>query len=520
MAAKFFEFQQNLIASQREAAKPKGEPISVRELTTLVDKAIRGGLPAKVMVKGEVSNHNRHAGSGHHYFTLKDSAACIDCMMFKSIAERVRFQLTDGLEVVATGRVQVYAARGRYQLYVDDLTPAGQGSLELAFRQLHAKLAAEGLFAAERKKPIPKYPQRIAIITSRQAAALHDVLKVLRRYPWLKLFVFHVPVQGAGCGQEIAAAVRRLSESHASIGGIDVMLLVRGGGSLEDLWGFNDESLARAIADSTIPIVSGIGHEVDVSIADLVADHHAHTPTAAAEWVTSKWKATRDALEYAGTRLRRGLAATANDARRRLTNVERHEFFRRPTHRIDAMKQGVDERERALLSAMRERLRTAEATVRRLADRLAAHGPAALVRTQHDRLHAMERTLNDALRQALRNRFDRTQSAAGALAAHHPKHRVQLLQNRLASIETRLTRGAQAGAAERVRRIESLSRQLEAMNPRAVLRRGYSITTRKRDGAVVRRPSDVRPGDRLVTQVADGQVESTVEDARQLALFE
>jgi exodeoxyribonuclease VII large subunit len=334
------------------------------------------------------------------------------------------------------------------------------------------------------------------------------------------LFVLHVPVQGTGCGQEIAAAVRRLGESHAKIGGIDVVLLVRGGGSLEDLWGFNDEALARAIADSSIPIVSGVGHEVDVSIADLVADHHAHTPTAAAEYVTAHWKATRDGLEYAGLRLRRGLQSAAGEARRRLTAVERHEFFRRPTHRIDAMKQNVDDRERAMLSAMRERLRRAESTVRRLADRLAARGPTTLVRGQHDRLHVFERRLADAIRHAMRERMDRTAAAAGALAARHPQHRVRLLNDRIASMEARLSRATRAAVSTHTTQLESLHKQLEAVNPRAVLRRGYSITLRKRDGAVVRKPSDVKPGDRLVTQIADGQVESTVEDARQLALFE
>ena len=263
-------------------AKPQaGEEgaISVSQLTAVIDRAIKAGVPGSVLVKGEVSNFKAHAASGHLYFTLKDATACINCVMWKSDAARVKFRPTDGMELLTGGRVAVYAEQGKYQLYVTSLRPIGQGALELALRQLRARLEAEGLFAAARKKPLPPYPLNIALVTSRQTAALQDMLKVLRRFPWLRLSLFHAPVQGDGAGERIADAIAQLNASRDRP--TDVLLLARGGGSLEDLWAFNEEVVARAIAASRIPVVTGIGHEIDVSIADLVADHHAHTPTEA-----------------------------------------------------------------------------------------------------------------------------------------------------------------------------------------------------------------------------------------------
>ncbi len=203
MADSFFDFHER-VAKQRAAQRsPKpadaaAEPLTVSQLTAAIEKAIKAGVPGTITVRGEVSNASGRQASGHLYFTLKDSAACINCVMWRDAASRLQFKLEDGLEMIATGRVSVYAPQGRYQLQVQSLQPAGRGALELAFRQLQAKLAAEGLFAAERKKPIPLYPSRIVLLTSRATAALQDILKVLRRFPWLNLMVYHVPVQGEG----------------------------------------------------------------------------------------------------------------------------------------------------------------------------------------------------------------------------------------------------------------------------------------------------------------------------------
>src|SRR4051812_20200238 len=199
MSMNFFEFREQMVAKKVTAPQPTNAgALTVSQLTSVIDRAIKSGVPSFVNVRGEVSNFNLHRGSGHWYFTLKDPTACIDCVVFKSEAQRLKFKPTDGMEIVAAGRVGVYAQRGRYQLYVTSLNPIGQGALELAFKQLRAKLEADGLFSAERKRPLPRFPMNIVLLTSRQTAALQDMLKVLRRYPFLKLSVFHVPVQGDG----------------------------------------------------------------------------------------------------------------------------------------------------------------------------------------------------------------------------------------------------------------------------------------------------------------------------------
>src|SRR5438874_1736962 len=232
--------------------------MTVSQVTAIIERAIKTGVPSSVLVKGEVSNLNFHRGSGHLYFTLKDPNACIDCVMFKSEAQLLKFKPADGIELLASGRIGVYAQRGRYQLYVTSLNPIGQGALELAFQQLRAKLEAEGLFAAERKKPLPRFPMNIVLVTSRQTAALQDMLKVLGRYTFLRVSVYHVPVQGDGACGEIAQALKMLNREAAKGRAADVILVARGGGSLEELWQFNEEIVARAIAASSIPIVTGI----------------------------------------------------------------------------------------------------------------------------------------------------------------------------------------------------------------------------------------------------------------------
>ena len=324
MGTNFFEFRDQVIGARPKpkSAKPLAashssvagagrragaDALTVTQLTTRIDGVIRAGFPAPLLVKGELSNYRPNPSSGHAYFTLKDAGACVNCVMWKSDAAQLRFTPADGMEVLARGFVQVYAQQGKYQLYVSGLQPLGQGALEMAFQQVRAKLEAEGLFAPARKRPLPRFPTRVVLVTSSATAALQDMLKVLRRFPWLRLFLYHVPVQGDGCGARIAHGIADVNRRMAAHGGADVILLARGGGSLEDLWGFNEEAVARAVAASRAPVVTGIGHEVDTSIADLVADHHAHTPTEAAQVVTAHWRGAREAVEFAGVRLGRAL---------------------------------------------------------------------------------------------------------------------------------------------------------------------------------------------------------------------
>jgi len=475
----FWDFQEKFAAKKSPAPSQStdtagaaaAKPLSVTQLTQRIERALKSQLPATVLVQGEVSNFKLHAGSGHAYFTLKDPAACIDCIMYRSDAETLRFTPADGLELIATGRVGVFAPRGRYQLYVTHLQPLGQGALELARQQIQAKLQAEGLFDADRKRPVPRYPRRIALVTSTQTAAVQDMLKVLRRFPFLHVQVYHVPVQGDGSAERIAAALHHLSRLDVH----DLILLGRGGGSLEDLWEFNEEILARAVAATSAPVVTGIGHEIDVSIADLVADHHAHTPTEAAQIATQYWRTAPDLLDGHALRLKREIQSLLTHARQRLAHIERHELFRRPLDRVNQLRQLLDDRERTLTTAIAARLRD-----------------------KSDRIARLEARLRE----------------------RHPRHRTVLESQRLTALVTRLRRAAGQTLQIRSRTIDLLAARLHAINPQEVLKRGYSLTTHKKTGQIVRDPSNVKPGETLITRLATGQIESTVQDARQLRLFE
>jgi exodeoxyribonuclease VII large subunit len=480
----FWDFQQNLSTTRRKAAPPVNgppadgdpqKPLTVSQLTARIDRTLRAGFPSTVQVRGEVSNFRLHAASGHAYFTLKDPGACIDCVMFRSEVANLRFDPTDGLDLIATGRISVFAQRGRYQIQVASLEPLGQGALELARRQIQEKLQAEGLFDAERKKPLPRYPQRIVLVTSTGTAALQDMLKVLRRFPFLEIAIYHVPVQGTGTARKIAAALGDLSRPKFRERAADLILLGRGGGSLEDLWAFNEEVVARAIAASKIPVITGIGHEIDVSIADLAADYHAHTPTEAAQVATAHWRTARDLVDTAGVRLGREMRNRLRDASQRLANIERHEAFRRPLDRVNALRQLLDDRQRAMSVAVGDRLR--------------------LFR-------------------------DRVSLLDGRFRERHPRHLAALHTERLAALARRLNRAAAQSVQSHARRIDLLSARLHCISPQEVLKRGYSLTTSKKTGQIIRDPADVKAGDTLVTRLANGQIQSRVEDARQLKLFD
>ena len=332
----------------------------------------------------------------------------------------------------------VYPQRGRYQLYVDRLQPLGKGALELAFQQLRAKLEAEGLFDQSRKRPLPEYPRRIVIVTGTQTAALQDVLKVLRRFPWLKLMVYAVPVQGDGAGQKIAAALAHVNRTIDSRGGADLILLARGGGSLEDLWAFNEECVARAVAASRLPVVTGIGHEIDTSIADLVADYWAHTPTEAAQVIAANWRTAGEWLDAASLRLRREARNRLGDARHRLAAVERHEAFRRPTDRVNALRQRLDDHQRSIVLLMAARMRTVQWRVRELETRLEQAGPAFVLARFRARLGDAQQRLGSAGTQRLLRSHERVGRLDGRLAGADPRHRVRLLREKLAGLRERL----------------------------------------------------------------------------------
>jgi exodeoxyribonuclease VII large subunit len=428
-----------------ESAPREDRPIlTVSELNALVRGMLEEAFPS-VWVEGEISNLKTYP-SGHTYFTLKDENAQVSAVLFRGAAAALRFRPGDGLRVVVRGRVSLYETRGSFQILVDAIEPAGLGALQLAFEQLKARLQGEGLFEAARKRPLPMLPRRIGVVASLAGAALHDVLKVLRRrFAGLGVVIAPSRVQGEGAAREIAAAIADLNR----LGGIDVLILARGGGSLEDLWAFNEEAVARAIAASGVPVVSAIGHEVDVTIADLVADLRAPTPSAAAEMVV---------------RARADLAATVAALRARLGSAA-----------------GL------VLSETRRRLRDAGAE--RAFDRVAA------------RLREAALRLDD---------LEERGRAALELRAREGTHRLAILRERLSPrrlaerVAARrqgllgLLRLLQGGAAGRVRRgregLATAAAGLQALSPLAVLGRGYAICFRAADGVILKDAAAIAPG--------------------------
>jgi exodeoxyribonuclease VII large subunit len=444
---------------------------SVAELIGAVNAALAGGF-GELWVRGELSGV-KVAASGHRYFQVKDAQANLSCAMWATRADRLRFKLADGLAVLLRGRLEVYPQRGALQLIVEEAVPEGVGELQLAFEQLKAKLAADGLFAPERKRPLPALPQRLGLVTSASGAAVRDVLKVLSRYEHLQVLLYPVRVQGRGAEGEIARAVRWLGGSRR----VDVVLVVRGGGSLEDLWAFNEEMVARAIAACPVPVISGVGHETDTTIADFVADLRAATPTQAAEIVVAR-------LEEQDRRVLDAHESIAAAIERRLERVRL---------RLAGLEGARG------LARLPLRLRELDERLRRLA------------------------ALPALLRAAIASRHRRLDGAAARLF-HWPvrfgaPRRRELVTVRMAVASERL----RALLRRRAVQLAGLDRALGALSPAAVLERGYSITTREEGGAALRDAASVAAGERLLTRLARGSVRSLVvgrEAGGQGTLFE
>lgn len=353
------------------ASVPAGVKVrSVSELTQEVKLLMEEAFPA-VWVEGEVSNLARPS-SGHLYLTLTDGGAQLRTVVWRSVAARMRFDLRDGMGVIAYGRLSVYQPRGEYQLVVERVQPKGVGALELALRQLKEKLQLLGYFAPQRKKPLPAFPKRVALVTSPTGAAVRDMLEILgRRWPAAEVWVCPVRVQGDGAAEEMAAAVRLLNR----VGAVEVLILGRGGGSCEDLWAFNDEGLAKAIFTSRIPVVSAVGHEIDVTIADLVADRRALTPSEAAELVVPNRDEQRETLRAAETRLEDLVAGRLALARKRLDDLAGRRVFRLPLERVREQERRLDDWSERLQRVMRQRLARERERLAAVAGRLETLSP-------------------------------------------------------------------------------------------------------------------------------------------------
>ena len=323
---------------------------TVSEMNQFIKELLDNVPPLQeVLLRGEISNYKVYP-SGHHYFTLKDSQSSLKCVMFKTSTMRLRFRPENGMQVIAAGRISVYPRDGAYQLYCTGLTPEGVGDLSVAFEQLKEKLRKEGLFDAAHKKPLPVYPRRIAIVTSPAGAAVHDMIRILRRrYPLAKVLLLPVRVQGTEAPAEIAGAIR-YANRHALA---DVLITGRGGGSLEDLWAFNDERVARAIYDSEIPVISAVGHEPDVAISDFVADRRASTPSNAAEIAVPDMAELLRWLDGAEMRMARGVTRQLSAARERLDTLAQKRVLTDPMALVADKGMQLDHMQHRLAAAMR-----------------------------------------------------------------------------------------------------------------------------------------------------------------------
>ena len=352
-------------------------PLTVTQLNTYLKARLEEDPRlASVFVVGEISNFTNHYRSGHLYFSLKDERSVLRCVMFARNAARLRFAPEDGMCVLARGRVNLYEASGQYQLYVEDLQPDGLGALSLAYEQLKARLEKEGLFAPERKQPLPRFPQRIGVITSPTGAAVHDILTILgRRWPMAEIVFSGVQVQGEGAAEQIARAVRRMNELNAA----DVLIVGRGGGSLEDLWAFNEEIVARAVASSRIPVISAVGHETDFTICDFAADLRAPTPSAAAELAAPDAAELMASLRYQRERLLSLITAKTASLEQRLDMLSSSRSLRDPLRMAAVRREKLDQLHNRLMAAAQRNLGERQNSLRALAGKLQALSPLAVL---------------------------------------------------------------------------------------------------------------------------------------------
>ncbi|MBF8287936.1 MAG: exodeoxyribonuclease VII large subunit [Candidatus Rokubacteria bacterium] len=437
---------------------------TVSELTARIKAALEEGFPM-VWVEGEISNL-RTPGSGHAYFTLKDEGAQLSAVLFRGRGRRVRFDLEDGMQVLAFGGLDVYAARGQYQLVVEMMEPKGLGALQLAFEQLKRKLEAEGLFDEGRKRPLPAFPRVIGVVTSPTGAAIRDILNIIgRRFGDLRILIAPVRVQGDEAPGEIVQALANLQE----VPDLDVIIVGRGGGSIEDLWAFNDEGVARAIAACRVPVISAVGHETDFTIADFVADLRAPTPSGAAELVVREKLAVIETLAGLYARLKQAVTAE--------------------------------------VAAYRER-------VDFLSRRRVLTDPARALRDLHRRLDELQGRLRLGLRSSQRQVRHRVALATGALRSRNPLARIAAGTALLGQLRGRLiASAAHSLKASRSRFAESVGR-LESLSPLGVLARGYSLT-RLPSGAVVRSAGQVAVGDPLEILLYQGALGARVTDVKE-----
>jgi len=438
------------------------KPLTITQLAATIESAIKDSFPKKIRVIAEISSVTNRT---HYYFTLKDESATISAVLFASAAKRARTLPAHGQKVIATGKLDYYAPTGRLSLIIDKLQPAGEGDLQQRYKALCDDLRARGWFDPETKQPLPIFPRSIAIITSATGAALQDVLDTAKkRCPAVNMLIIDARVQGDQAKSQIANALNQLSKQHKQLG-IDAIIITRGGGSLEDLWAFNEPIVATAIHNCLIPIVAAIGHETDTTIAELVADQRAATPTQAAMKLVPDRAALYEQLDSLTRRLTRQLSTTLAHHTNHLTRLSTTGPLANPTRLIKPAAAKLPPLVHRLHSAITHTNSTASANLDTLALRLSKHQPAAVHATRKEHIAGLTKQLHTAI------------------------------HTQLKTISTQLN---------------STNRQLQTIAPRQVLARGYSITTTA-DGSLVRTTKDLKPNDHITTHLQDGTVTSTVD---------
>jgi exodeoxyribonuclease VII large subunit len=459
--------QRSEVSSKTDAPgkKPARQIFTVSQVNTLIKTALENTLPGRLTVTGEISDWKVHS-KGHCYFSLKDQGAVLPCVMWQSSFAKVKFKPESGLAVFATGYIDVYPPQGKYQFYVESMEPAGVGTLQLAFEQMVKRLQAQGLFDEAHKRPLPKFPQRIGVLTSESGAALQDIIKsVFDRWPCVRLCFYPVPVQGEGAAEKIAAAIKDVNRRNDKLK-LDVLIVGRGGGSLEDLWAFNEEVLARAIYDSKIPVISAVGHEVDTTIADLVADARASTPTKAGVVAVPDKNEVLEKLSAMERRLAGDIDSRLALGTERLETICASAVFRNPLLPVRNRQQQLDEMGAGIAESFRDMLSSAKDRMREMYEQVVKIEPHRLLGKKTVEVNELRSRINASIAVGL--------NRTGLL--------ITAQENRLAGL-----------------------------NPKAVLKRGYSLTTLKQTGAVVKTLADVQIGDEITTELSgENLIESRV----------
>jgi len=430
---------------------------TIREINSLIKGILENNLPGRLTVSGEITDYRLNQ-SGHCYFSLKDEFSNLRCVMWRSKFSRLKFEMKNGLAVMANGYIDVYVPHGRYQFIADGLTEAGIGDLRLAFEQMAERLKGQGLFDDEHKKPLPKYPQRIGILTSESGAAIGDIENSIHcRWPCAKLFLYPIPVGGDGAAAKIAEAIKDVNKRNNRLQ-LDIIILTRGGGSLEDLWAFNEEATARAIFDSKIPVISAIGHEIDTTIADLVADARASTPTKAGVVAVPDINEVSEQLNYFQKSLSSKAKWKLQLCDKSLQTILASSVFKNPLLPIQNRQQQIDEFQMRLSNSFKSFVAAAKAKIYTLFETVAQISPHRLLTQKFVYLNNLKNKADSALRAII---------------------------------------------IDKQMKLTALNNKFVAMNPKSVLKRGYSITTIKKNGQIIKKTGDIEIGDNIITRLAD-----------------